>query len=451
MAINQTTTVQEVMDWCSLHTSLQNYFLTRNGTNEPAMTICNDMLRTLLSKPMIWKFNRKFLDGTNGSFLVTQYGVQDYRFAGASAFVLQAGAGSNPFGGVGVDMIFSAANAGLANGKGAGITVGNGGATATCQTLDPHPFSAGQTVFFSGLLDAGGIFNATFSFNALTHTSAWNGGFTILTVPDAYHFTFAAPANCEATITNIAIASNVLTVTCANSFKAGQVVFFKNMGTNTFLNSQQATIATASGSQFTAVFAHADVASGADTGTVDVCSGAPGFGTSLPAVNDPNQTVGVIGLPAWGWGESASMVDINSTSFPQPVTPDIEFVRDLKPAWGSDRNHISICMLADERNGVLRFRLSEPMSSYQFQFNIVYQQKAPVLKTPQSVFAWPDDLAHVLHEVGLVFAYRFAKGISGNEAKTQLAIANQTIAGAMASEERESIIQGLVPLQSLMR
>jgi hypothetical protein len=436
--LNQTTTVQDVMDWCSLHTSLQNFFLTRTGSNEPAMTIANDMQRTLLARPMAWKGNRKFLDMTNGSFLVTQYGVQDYRFAGASAFVLQSGAGSsnNPFGGVGIDMIYSPVRGGVA-----GISIASG--TATVQTLDPHPFQPGQTVFLSGLVDGGSNFNATFSFNALTRTCAWSGGFTIVSVPDAYHFTFAAPANTSATITNIAITGNVLTVTAANSFKVGQVVNFSGVGTNTFLNSQQATIATASGSQFTATFAHADVASGVDTGTAAVCSGAPGFGTSDPQGN-------LIGLPSWGWGESASMVDINNTSFPQPITP-VEFVRNLPPAYSTSGNPLAICMFADENNGVLRFRLSEPMSSYNFQFNIVYQQKAPKLTTPQSVFAWPDDQAHVLHEVGLTFAYRFAKGISAAESQAQLKIAQASIAGAMAGEERESVIEGLVPAQGLMR
>jgi len=436
--LNQTTTVQDVMDWCSLHTSLQNFFLTRTGSNEPAMTISNDMLRTLLARPMAWKFNRKFLDMTNGSFLVTQYGVQDYRFAGASAFVLQsgAGAGSNPFGGVGIDMIYSPVRGGVA-----GVSIASG--VATVQTIDPHPFQPGQTVFLSGLLDAGAIFNATFSFNALTRACAWSGGFTIVSVADAYHFTFAAPANTSATITNIAITGNVLTVTAANSFKVGQVVNFSGVGTNTFLNSQQATIATASGSQFTATFAHADVASGVDTGTAAVCSGAPGFGTSDPQGN-------FIGLPAWGWGESASMVDINNTSFPQPITP-VEFVRNLPPAYSPSGNPLAICMFADENNGVLRFRLSEPMSSYNFQFNIVYQQKAPKLTTPQSVFAWPDDLKFVLLEVALVYAFRFAKGISAAEAQMQLKIAQQSIGSAMAGEDRESNAQGVAPDRGIMR
>ena len=68
-----------------------------------------------LARPMTWKFNRKVLDSTNGAFLVTTYGVQDYRHAGATAFVLQSGAGSNPFGGVGIDMTYSPVNAALSD------------------------------------------------------------------------------------------------------------------------------------------------------------------------------------------------------------------------------------------------------------------------------------------------------------------------------------------------
>jgi hypothetical protein len=436
--LNQTTTVQEIMDWCAWHTGLQNYFRVGGSNNEPAMTICNSLQQALLARPMTWKFNRKVLDSTNGAFLVTTYGVQDYRHAGATAFVLQSGAGSNgagPSGGVGVDMTYSPVRGGVA-----GISVASG--VATVQTIDPHPFQPGQTVFLSGVMDS--VFQSVFTFNPVTRTSAWTAGFTILTVPDQFHFTFTAPSNTQATITNIAIANNVITATAANGFKVGQVVTFTGVGTNTFLNAQQATIVTASGSSFTAVFSHADVVSGADTGTVTVCSGAPGFGTSDPQGNP-------IGLPAWSWGESASLVNINSTAFPQPVTPDVEFVRELTPAYGSSGNKPQICMFADEQNGVLRFRLSEPGGSYCVQFNVVYQARAPKLTTPQSVFAWPDDVRYVLNEAALFYAFRFAKGISANESQSQFKFMQGAVGSAMAGEDRESNAQGLVPERSLMR
>jgi hypothetical protein len=436
MPLNQTTTVQEIMDWCSWYTSLQNYFRVGGQNNEPAMTICNTMVQALLSRSMSWKFNRKVLDSTNGAFLVTRYGVQDYRHAGACAFVLQLGGSTSaPGGGVGIDMTYTPARGGLA-----GITVTGG--IATVQTLDPHPFQPGSTVFLSGAMDS--VFNSVFTFSALNRTSAWTGGFTILTVPDQFHFTFTAPANTVATITNIAINGDVLTVTAANSFKAGQVATFAGVGTNTFLNGQQVAILSATGTQFTATFTHNDVASGADTGTVNICSGAPGFGTVDLNGNS-------IGLPAWGWGESASLQNINSTAFPQPVSPDMQMVRELMPSNAGGQDKPRVCMLVDENNGVLRFRLSEPGGSYCVQINMIYQQRAPKLTSPQSVFAWPDDMGYVLREAALVYAFRFAKGISAAETNTQIQVAQQSIGMAMAGEEREANDQGEVPASSLMR
>lgn len=433
------------MDWCSTHTSLQNYFRVGGQQNQPALDIGNSVIQSLLAKAcplmprpasMPWKFNRKVLDGSNGNFLVSQYGKHDIRFAGASAFTLQnSNNGASSFGGVGIDMIYSPARGGVA-----GITVSGG--IATVQTIDPHPFLAGQTVFISGAMDS--TFDSSFTFNVTTKTSAWTNGFTVLTVPDQFHFTFTAPANTSATVTNIAITGNTLTVTCSNHFTSGQVATFTSVGTNTFLNAQQVTILSASGTQFTATFKHADVVSGADTGTVTICSGAPGFGTSDPLGNS-------IGLPAWGWGESASLQNINSTAFPQPVTCNLEFVRELPPSYMQSNEKLSICMLQDEGNGVLRFRMSQPGGDYNFQLNCAYQQKAPKLTTPQSVFAWPDDQGYVLREVALHYAYRFAKGVSAAESQAQLQLARIAVLSAYAGEDSESSAFGPVPSMSLMR
>lgn len=135
---------------------------------------------------MPWKFNRKELCGPErggGNFIVTQYGVQDYRWAGATAFVLASGSANA--GGANIDLLSSPVNGGSA-----GITVSGG--IVTVQTIDPHPFQAGATVFMSGNTVA--AYNSTYSFSATAHTSAWSGGWTILTTPDNLHFTFAATA-----------------------------------------------------------------------------------------------------------------------------------------------------------------------------------------------------------------------------------------------------------------
>ena len=105
------TTVQQIIDQCGLHTKLQNFFNVGGITYEPGLTIANDVNQQLLARPFAWKFNRQELSGGpagNGNFLVTQFGVQDYLFAGACAFVLlnsnTQGLTTQLGGGVGIDL-----------------------------------------------------------------------------------------------------------------------------------------------------------------------------------------------------------------------------------------------------------------------------------------------------------------------------------------------------------
>lgn len=363
----QTTSVEKVINQCSLHTNLQNYFSVGAVTNEPAITICNRTLQMLLSKRISWKFNRKELAGperASGNFFVTQYGRQDYRFAGAIAFVLNNNAQS---GGSGIDLAASPINNG-GTPQASGIVVSGG--IATVQTLDTHPFQVGATVFMSGNTNA--AFNSTFTMSPTALTSLWSNGWTILTVPDQYHFTFSATS--------------------------------------------------------------AQIAAGS--------SGAPGFGTV-----DTNGNL--TGLYAWGWGESGSLQDPNSQSFPQYCVP-IKVVRELPPAYVSSGDPLRVAMMQDFSNGVLKFRISYPMSA-PYQINLVYQARAPILQKPTDIFPWPDNLAYVLYEVALFMAYRFAKGITALDTKEQFTIATNMIQQAMASEDKEEQEFGQIPEMSLYR
>ena len=68
--------------------------------------------------------------------------------------------------------------------------------------------------------------------------------------------------NCDAgvaTITNVSLTSNVVTITAANSFLVGGKVTLAGLTTSTFLNGQTLTVASASATQFTANFTHANV------------------------------------------------------------------------------------------------------------------------------------------------------------------------------------------------
>jgi hypothetical protein len=71
----------------------------------------------------------------------------------------------------------------------------------------------------------------------------------------------------QAPITQITIVSNVLTVTCNNTFSMGATVYLNSLTTATFLNGQSSILLTVSSSQFTMSFTHANYGPTADTGT----------------------------------------------------------------------------------------------------------------------------------------------------------------------------------------
>ena len=71
-------------------------------------------------------------------------------------------------------------------------------------------------------------------------------------------------------ITNVAVASNVLTVTVPNSAIPGQLVSFSNVANATFLNGNAYIVTSATSSQITAYTTHVDYASASDTGKATV-------------------------------------------------------------------------------------------------------------------------------------------------------------------------------------
>ena len=112
------------------------------------------------------------------------------------------------------------------------------------------------------------------------------------------------------TITNVAITTNVLTIQCTNTFEPGEIINLTGLTTATFLNNQTVTVSTASGSQFTAAYTHANYSSAADTGTALGYSLWALYGTMTPTprvqqtglANDANINVYryLIGTGAWG-------------------------------------------------------------------------------------------------------------------------------------------------------
>jgi hypothetical protein len=107
---------------------------------------------------------------------------------------------------------------------------------------------------------------------------------TTLTFSGLTSATFLNPG----TVTSIQITTNVVTVTCANSFSNGQTILMKGLTGATFLNWVVLTITTATGTNFTAPFTHANYGPTADTGTANpiatVTSSAYSGGGSSAAV-----------------------------------------------------------------------------------------------------------------------------------------------------------------------
>ena len=86
-----------------------------------------------------------------------------------------------------------------------------------------------------------------------------------------------------ATITNIALTSNIVTVSCVNNFAVGMNILLNGLTTNTVLNRANVVILTCSGAQFTAAFTNGNIVSGGDTGLATYTSQDRGAGLSLNA------------------------------------------------------------------------------------------------------------------------------------------------------------------------
>lgn len=156
----QTITIQSVVNWASQHAELMPLTNVGGYTDEPALSIANDVLTELCSEPYAWKFNR-----VDAPFFVTQQNKQDYQFAGAACWTQNGGAAIA-----------------LTNG------IACSGTTATVTTIENHGFNVGDVVFFNGLTGT----DATY-FNAvktsLPSGTTWSNSFTIATVPSNTTFT----------------------------------------------------------------------------------------------------------------------------------------------------------------------------------------------------------------------------------------------------------------------
>jgi len=480
--INASTTIQAMADQLRVHTKLQNFFNVGQVDGQPMLRIADNVQQMLLTRRMAWKFNRVDMGSNNPAinphFFIAQQGFQDYHHAGATCFTLinsTTPGGQLPAGGAGVDLnpgVYQNGNArvsyGTFNGGGsfgptgswqtAGIIFNPGTGNLTVQFLDPHPFlpgNIGTSVFLiQGVVNP--AYNSTFVYNQLTQLSGWANGYNLISIPDNFHIVLQGNGGQTNTITNISASAGITTVTLGSanplpvypsSFDGeystantsgvgigpGAIMTFTGITTNSALNGLSVTILSVTSSTVTfKTPAGVTITNGSDTGTIYAApSGAPGIFN-------------------FGWAQAAAIVDINNPTFPLPVTP-IDAVHRITPEFTSTGDNITLSCEKDYGNGVLKFRLSEPVSTYPFAFTVVYQARAPKFTSGQSVFQWPDDLSWVLFEMLLWQGMRFAYGITAAETQAQMQVAALALQSALESEDREANDMAITPQWQIMR
>lgn len=480
---NQTTTIQAMADQLRIHTKLQNFFNVGGVDGQPMLRLSDNVQQMLLIRRMGWKFNRIDLGSNNPAvnpaFFIGQQGFQDYKHAGATCFTLinsTTPGGQLPAGGAGVDLnpgVYQNGNArvnyGTFNGGGSygptgnwqtsGIIFNPANNTFTVQFLDPHPFllgNIGQSIMLiQGIVNP--AYNSQFVYNQLTQLSGWNNGFQLVSIIDNFHIVLQGNGGQMNSVSSFSTSGAYTTITLGSAnpqmvypaifdqsqfgppntngvgIGPGAIMTFTGIATNSALNGVTVTIAGATNNSVTFLTpTGVTITPGSDTGTIYAApSGAPGI---------------------WnlGWLESAALVDINNPSFPLPVTP-IDAVHRVTPEYTSTGDTMSLSCEIDYGNGVVKFRISEPVSTYPFAFNVVYQARAPKFTSGRSVFQWPDDLSYVLFELLLWQGMRFAYGITAAETQAQMQVAMLAVQNALQSEDREDNIMALTPSWSIMQ
>jgi hypothetical protein len=456
--LNQTTTIQAMADQLKIHTKLQNFFNVGGIDGQPMLRLCDNVQQMLLTRRMGWKFNRVDMGSSNPAmnpaFFMTQQGFQDFHFAGASCFALINSVlpgGQLPAGGAGIDLNPGVYQNGTArvnygpfnggnsygpsgNWQTAGIIFNPITGTFTVQFLEPHPFQPGN-IGTSQLLIAGVVnpaYNSTFTYNQLSQTSQWINSYTLVSIPDNFHIVLQGTSGQSGAISRISATGGITTVSVSQSMTPGDIMTFTGITTNSALNGLTVALLTATSGAVTFTTPSGVVITNiADTGTMYAApSGAPG----------------IFNL---GWVQSATLIDINNPSFPLPVNP-INAVHRISPEYTSTGENVDLSCEVDFGNGVVKFRLSEPMGTYPYAFAVVYQAKAPNFTSGQSVFQWPNDYSFALFELLLWQGMRFAYGITATETQAQMQAAMLALNSVLAAEDREDNTMAITPLHTFM-
>lgn len=142
-----TVTLQQVVNLASTHLDLLPLSSVGGYANEPALSLCNDVMQNIFASPLDWKFNRAEMN-----MFVTSPNRQTYLFAGATFFCT-----TNVPSGVGIDLTTNSA-----------LTISGG--TVTIKTLEQYNGAVGDVCYIAGTT---GNYESTFTQDGVTST--WGG------------------------------------------------------------------------------------------------------------------------------------------------------------------------------------------------------------------------------------------------------------------------------------
>lgn len=198
------------------------------------------------------------------------------------------------------------------------------------------------------------------------------------------------PTPATATITQIAITGNVVTVTANNSFAVGNLVTVNGLTTASFLEDQILRIDTVTPTTFTANFTHANYGPAAETGT---------------ATNTTTQDY-TLAAPEFSHIEHASVLDIDATGSPAKWW-ELK-VRDNLALDSSANRPDTIGPHVEDGNGNMTFRvMSAPDKKYPVSIHV--QLAAPRITSMNQTWApIPDFMQYVYNWGFLSLLWQFS-------------------------------------------
>lgn len=159
-----------------------------------------------------------------------------------------------------------------------------------------------------------------------------------------------------------------------------------------------------------------------------------------------SETTGSNGINNWGWGTSATIVDVLDTSIVRK-TRQLQVVKELTPTSDAQAWPKKICMLQDKGTGVLKFRLRE-VPNYPWLVNLVYQAKAPVKADLTRLWdPIPDEYSYVYRQGVMAKAY---DAVGSQKFQVEYEKFQTQIRKALGEADREEDDIYVTPAESLM-